>query len=369
MQIVKQGALAATVVTVMLLAATVVGFVVWEASHNPPRVQVPYDMASVFAPDVEVGYVLKPHLRFMSSANSPIEYYTNERGFRSSGPDEKSPTQADILVVGCSQTFGQSVPSEATFAAVIGQELGVSTINLGVSGYGGINSLLLSRRFKDLQPSILVYGFWEDHLYRNLAKCINSYAPFCISQPSFSCAEGGSCRILPPKNNAGSMRLTQTYAYDLGQGRDSYGFAADIYWTGRLLAQRLLLKVGLTDKYVQATDPISLRAATFALFDLLVKETQALGVVPIVAFIPSYFNDVIHGVPDYIVEASKRTGVTFVDLSVRFREEVAIHPGSLPIPGDGHMSVRAHRIVAEAVRDHIVSHKLLSRASGPPERG
>jgi hypothetical protein len=174
---------------------------------------------------------------------------------------------------------------------------------------------------------------------------------------------------MPPKNNAGSMRLTQAYAYDLGQGRDSYGLADDIYWTGRLLAQQLLLQFGLTDKYVQVTDPVSLRAATFAFFDLLVKETEALGVVPIVAFIPSYFNDVVHGVPDYVVEASKRTGVTFVDLSVRFREEVAIHPGSLPIPGDGHMSVRAHRIVAEAVRDHIVSHKLLSSASGPPERG
>lgn len=368
MQIVKQGVFA-TVVTVTLTAVTAAGFVVWEASHNPPRVQVPHDMPSVYAPDVEVGYVLKPNLSFRSSANSTIEYYTNERGIRSSGPDEKAPIQADILVVGCSQTFGQSVPSEATFAAVIGQELGLRAINLGVSGYGGINSLLLARRFMDLQPSILVYGFWEDHLYRNVTKCINSYAPFCLSQPSFSCPHGGSCRIVPPKNNAGSMHLTQTYARDLGQGRDSYGFADDVYWTGRLLAQQLLLQVGLVDKYVQVTDPVVLRAATFAFFDLLVKETEALGVVPVVAFIPSYFNDVINGAPDYVVEASKSTGVPFVDLSERFRREVAVHPSSLPIPGDGHMSVRAHRIVAEAVTDHIVSQKLLSRGWGPHKRG
>jgi hypothetical protein len=368
MQIVKQSVLA-TVVTLTLTASTAAGFVVWEASHNPPRVQVPHDMPSVYVPDGDVGYVLKSNLSFKSSANSTIEYYTNERGIRSSRPGEKAPIQADILVVGCSQTFGQSVPYEATFAAVIGQELGVRAVNLGVSGYGGINSLLLARRFRDLQPAILVYGFWEDHLYRNVAKCINSHAPFCLSQPFLSCQDGDSCRIVPPKNNVESMYLTQAYARDLGQGRDFYRFTDDVYWTGRLLAQRFLLQLGLADKYVQVTDPVVLRAATFAFFDLLVKETEALGVVPVVAFIPSYFDDVITGAPDYVVEASKSAGVPFLDLSEPFRREVAVHPGSLPIPGDGHMSARAHRIVAEAVVDHIVSQKLLSGARDPHKQG
>lgn len=368
MQIIKQSVLAA-VVTVTLTASTAAGFVVWEASHNPPRVQVPHDMPSIYVPDGEVGYVLKPNLRFRSSAGSTIEYYTNERGIRSSQPGEKAPIRADILVVGCSQTFGQSVPYEATFAAVIGQELGVRAVNLGVSGYGGINSLLLARRFRDLQPSILAYGFWEDHLYRNVAKCINSYVPFLLSQPFLFCPTGESCRIVPPKDNAESMYLTQSYARDLGQGRDAYRFADDVYWTGRLLAQQVFVQLSQADKYVQVTDPVVLRSATFAFFDLLVKETEAMGAVPVVGFIPSYFNDVIASTPDYVVEASKRTGVPIIDLSEPFRREVAAHPDSLPIPGDGHMSARAHRIVAEAVIDHIVSQQLLSGARGSSKQG
>jgi hypothetical protein len=315
-------------------------------------------MPSVYMPDAEVGYVLKPNISFRTAGDSTVDYHINDRGYRVGRPGEKAPSHADVLVVGCSQAYGQSVSYEQTFAAVIGEKLGVSVANLGVSSYGGISSMLLAKRFKDMRPSILVYGFWEDHLYRNVAKCTTSFAPFCVSLPYFSCQKNG-CRLNPPGDNAHPMQLTQQYARDLGQGRQSRGFANDLYWTGRLLMQRVLLNTGLADQYVRISDPMLLRTATVAFIDMVVTQAKDLGAVPLLVFIPYYFDDVVHDTPAYVIEAAEAGGVHFVTLTDRFRGEAAANPGHLAIPGDGHLSAAGHRIVAEMVVDHVVKHGLV----------
>jgi hypothetical protein len=350
-------------ITFSLAIAVASGFVVHEASRNPPRAVVPHDMPSMYAPDPEVGYVMKPNLSLRDGAESFDGYFINDRGFRIGRSSREASSQADILVVGCSQTYGQGVSYEDTFAAIIGQKLNRTVANLGVSSYGGVSSVLLARRFKDLNPSILVYGFWEDHLYRNVAKCATSYAPFCISLPYFTC-RGEVCRTHPPADNAAPMSLTHEYARDLGKGRQGYGFMNDVYWTGRLLLQQLLLTTGVADKYVQLSEPSTLRAATFAFFGLVAKETNDLGVKPIVVFIPYYFDDVIHDTPDYVLEGARKSGVHLVPLTNRFRAEVAVNPRSLAIPGDGHLTPRAHRIIAEEVVNHVVTQGVLQGERG-----
>jgi hypothetical protein len=172
------------------------------------------------------------------------------------------------------------------------------------------------------------------------------------------------CRIEPAGDNANSMHLTQEYTRDLGQGRNSYGFANDVYWTGRLLMQQFLLKSGLADMYVREYNESTVRAATVAFLDMVVKEAKNLGATPILVFIPYYFDDMIHETPDYVIEAARKSGVHLVTLTTRFRGEVAVHPGSLAIPGDGHLSARAHGIIAEAVVDHVVTNGLLDSGRG-----
>ena len=83
----------------------------------------------------------------------------------------------------------------------------------------------------------------------------------------------------------------------------------------------------------------------------------------IVVFIPYYFSDDIHNVPDYVIESALSENIPLVHLSDRFRDEVVRHPGSLAIPGDCHMTARAHLIVAEAVAEQIRTLKLLRESS------
>jgi hypothetical protein len=317
----------------------------------------------MFQPDPEVGYILKPRQTIKSEGSSSVVYYVGDRGIRVGSQNASLPNVVEILAVGCSQTYGQGLPYEKTFPEQIAKIIGVRVANLGVSGYGGLSSLYLAGRFRDLQPRVLVYGFWEDHLYRNLARCANSHSPYCISLPYFSCDAETCDRIREAENNRISMWLTERYVRDLGSGRSAYPFANDLYWTAQLLLRRVLLGFGLADRYVQVTDVAALRTSTKKFFSLLRKETETWGMKAIVVFIPYYFNDDIHNVPDYVIESALSENIPLVYLTDQFRDEVVRHPGSLAIPGDGHMTARAHRIVAEAVAKQIRALELLRESS------
>ena len=278
----------------MFIAAAVAagGFAVWQAIRQPPRAPVPYDVPSLNDPDPQVGWTLKASFSSTDCRNPLVKYHTNDRGFRAAEPGEVAPRKVDVIVVGGSQSFGAGVPYGGTFAAVLEDELGLRVANLSVGSYGGVASVLLTDRFADLRPSLLIYGFWEDHLFRNLAKCQNSYAPYCVSQPHLSCADGETCRLVPPGDNTQSMRLMMDYVRDQGQGRATYGFLSDLYWTVRLTAQTLLRQAGLADQYVRVSDPATLKDATSAFFELIANRANLLGASPVVVFIPLYFNNI-----------------------------------------------------------------------------
>lgn len=335
----------------------------FEAIEHPPRTEIPYDLPSMFQPDREVGYVFRAGQTIKSKGLPAVVYHIGDRGIRVGSQNASLPTTVEILAVGCSQTYGQGVPYEEAFPERIAKILGVRVANLGVSGYGGLSSLYLAGRFRDLQPRVLVYGFWEDHLYRNLARCANSHSPYCISLPYFSCDAGTCDRIREPKDNQIPMWLTEKYVRDLGSGRGVYPFANDLFWTAQLLFRRVLVGLRLADRYVQVTDEAALRTSTKKFFSLLREKTEAWGMKAIVVFIPYYFNDDIHNIPNYVIESALSENIPLVNISDRFRDEVVLHPGSLAIPGDGHMTSRAHRIVAEAVAEQIRTLRLLQESS------
>ena len=72
-----------------------------------------------------------------------VAYAVNAWGARArSQTDNPDPEAATILFAGESVLFGLGVPFEQTFAALVGEHLGVQTFNAGVHGYGGDQAYL-----------------------------------------------------------------------------------------------------------------------------------------------------------------------------------------------------------------------------------
>jgi hypothetical protein len=85
---------------------------------------------------------------------------------------------ADGLFSAGSSGVGYGVASDETYTSDLARETNRVGLNFGVSGFGGVGSLLVLRRELDLAPKFVVYGFWEDHLNRNVRPCLEGGTPF-----------------------------------------------------------------------------------------------------------------------------------------------------------------------------------------------
>ena len=125
-------------------------------SPAPPDV-VPREIGQF---DHQLGWSLKPSAQAISTrTGQPIEYRINSKGLRD---DETSYEKPDgmfrIVVLGDSRTFGFGVPIEKHFTKLLeGYFRSVEVVNLGVSGYGVDQELLLLRTegFR-YQPDLVV---------------------------------------------------------------------------------------------------------------------------------------------------------------------------------------------------------------------
>jgi len=151
---------------------------------------------SIFIPDPETGYRARPNLIAVSDSPA-LSYYTNARGARTNGPGDAVPAKVDFITIGDSQTVGYGVASDETYTSDLARETNLVGLNFGVSGFGGVGSLLVLRRELDLAPRVVVYGFWEDHLNRNVRPCLESGTPFCIPRPSVTLGPSGPSIRLP----------------------------------------------------------------------------------------------------------------------------------------------------------------------------
>ena len=102
----------------------------------------------IFAPDPELGWVLKPDLRRDRRwAGRVIRIRTDADGHRipDAGPSNAGPTQ--VVFAGDSYVFGHEVEAEETFAHLVGRAVGKRSVNLGVAGYRLGQECLSLRRF------------------------------------------------------------------------------------------------------------------------------------------------------------------------------------------------------------------------------
>ena len=130
----------------------------WFAGGNHPRF--------LFQPDPESGYTLRPGFkgREIAPGNEfEVAAVVDARGLRDH-PHAAPPTPA-VLAVGDSMTFGEGVPVDRSYSAVLERQSGVRVYNAGVPGYSSGQMLIRLRRLvPTLHPALVVMTlspFWD----------------------------------------------------------------------------------------------------------------------------------------------------------------------------------------------------------------
>ena len=122
----------------------------WFAGGNHPRF--------LFQPDAEAGYTLRPNFkgREIAPGNEfDVPAVIDARGLRDQS--HTAPPSPAVLAVGDSMTFGEGVPAQGTFSAVLERQAGVRVYNAGVPGYGSPQMLLRLRRLLPvLHPKVVI---------------------------------------------------------------------------------------------------------------------------------------------------------------------------------------------------------------------
>lgn len=122
----------------------------WFAGGNHPRF--------LFQADPVSGYTLRPGFQGEEVAQSKefdVPVAIDGQGLRAQ--PHPAPPQPRILVVGDSMTFGEGVPADSTYSAVLERTLGVRVDNAGVPGYSSAQMAGRLRRYLPLlHPKVVV---------------------------------------------------------------------------------------------------------------------------------------------------------------------------------------------------------------------
>ncbi|HEV7783856.1 MAG TPA: hypothetical protein VGQ28_00885 [Thermoanaerobaculia bacterium] len=116
----------------------------WFAGGNHPRY--------LFQADPESGYALRPGFHGEEIAPGKefdVPAAVDARGLRDQ--PHTAPAQPSVLTLGDSMTFGEGVPADRTFSAIVEKEAGVRVYDGGIPGY---SSRQMVARLRHLLPAL-----------------------------------------------------------------------------------------------------------------------------------------------------------------------------------------------------------------------
>ena len=159
--------------------------------------------------DDELGYAPIPNSLgdqlLPRGAAIPVRY--DQDGFRVP-KDYRQPSSGRrpvLLALGCSFTYGKSIPAEDAFAFKVGEELGATVRNAGVFGYGLAHMLIQAKKIApEIKPDYLIvqYSPWL------VERSVSPFAPTAFGKipvPYFF--EQGTLMIQPPLFEAKIIQL------------------------------------------------------------------------------------------------------------------------------------------------------------------
>ncbi len=331
---------------------------------------------SGYVRDPELGYRREPHYRergffvrgnigealcLPANAPEPFDLRYDHRGFR----NDTDMDRADVVVIGDSYVESPMLPGSSLLTTQLSHQLQTSVANLGISGYGPEQELVVLKRYAlNLQPKTIVWVFFEGNDFYQLApEDLDDLA--VRGEPDARAAHDEYWMRSLTRNlllvsrravrgcvpHSGYLRLRGTF-------RDTEGKETVLYFWERLAALKLTDRPRLD----------RLRSILAEAYEL----TRQRGIRLVVAFAPVKhrvhqglhnfepltdemrdwpLNDLPNEVATMLGELTPE--IVFLDLTPPLREAAA--QGRLTyLPDDTHWTVEGQRVAGEAIH-HVLA--------------
>jgi hypothetical protein len=299
--------------------------------------------------DDEIGFVPPRH------GATEIEYgggfrwhvFTDGRGARVNARGEETADRVDVMTVGCSFTWGASVESEETYPQQLGRILDVPVANFAMGSYGSVQAFQTIVRHADLAPKVVVYGFIQDHLRRNVSPCAPNTVPYCLPV-SYLERQGDWVVLQPPHMEYFSPEDNRAFATEVAL-RPLDGPAAWLLGA-KWAAKIALFRYRTSDTIAVDTSPETARLAMAAIIRGMLDATQKIGARLVVLNMPYLPRGRVQAAPDALTNAIAGKDVTFVDFApVAAAYYDGNSTGTLILGDDPHPNAVAHRLIAETL--------------------
>ena len=177
-------------------------------------------------PDRRLGHTLNP--------NYPEH---DENGFR----NKVQLAKADLVVLGDSQIYGFGIPMDRLWPQQLGELTGMRAYNMGVPGWGPVQSLFLVDKALDLGPAVVLEAFYSGNdLYDafRMAYYLNDLSDLKAAEPGKVAAISASERLEPL-----SELIDKVYNYNRRPGDASRVARAKVWLNEHVMVYRLLRTV------------------------------------------------------------------------------------------------------------------------------
>ena len=292
--------------------------------------------------DSQLGFVSVENFKGKTKVISTDDSYdvlTDNTGARVSREEQTPlPTSPSAIATGCSFTWGQGISNDETFSKKLSEKLKMPVRNYAEPYYGSVQSYLMLERFAN-ESNLLIYGFMDDHLYRNVTPCIRSYVPICVHVPTIK------------RNSQGKLYIDDHITIkDLKIPKGvEIGFNSIAYLISRFFGE--YQSTLPDDERLEATEFVIRKMEEFA-----VKHQAKLLIVNVGIGRPK---------ENFSALSSKKWGdhVAFVDAS--FFE--GFNPSDLLIKNEPHPNAKANERIAERLADFIIKNGFIKGAADKDE--
>jgi hypothetical protein len=293
--------------------------------------------SSFDAADANLGWKVRPNAdaRHVKPGVYEVDIHTNSFGLRGSQPSTLAKRQGvtRIGVFGCSQTFGETVGDDETYATLLDKSLNdTEVLNFGVRGYGTDQMLLYYQEQADKYDlDIVVIAFAFYHLSRN-ATGFSFYA-----KPVFRIDDDGELEV-------SGIRVPQPDKLSAVDFTDQLWNVADHSIFLRWVWQRVR---NLRARQVFSENGDTWRV-TKALLSEFVESARTKGSTVVIMNIDESHPEL----EDELQKLADGLSVELVNLGPVFRD-AAFSAIQYALPGDNHWTPLGHEIVARKLQSHL----------------
>jgi hypothetical protein len=277
--------------------------------------------------------------------NLSYDLITDDTGARISATNPTYPDKPFITAVGCSFTWGHGVSNDETYARILETELGTKVHNYAMGSYGTVQSLKMLEKFGP-GSDLVIYGFIDEHVRRNVTPCAPSFAPLCLFVPTVKKNSTGEFYI-PDQVPRDNVTATDRF-FGWAKNKNYFSLANVVF--GRSFALDKIDELrGLHVPTVPAGEAVVATEFVMRKMEKFVSENQVrLLVVNVgIGFPPQNFEELSRKKWD--------DRVSFLDAS-KFD---GVPDDQLLIPGDGHPNPTGHRMIAGKIYNAIKDGRLL----------